>query len=215
VDTQTEDAMASPLLWIRRIVLVHCILLAGLTEGAVHAIVAGGAGGTAFVDPPQVEGAWIAAVLVYVGAAVHSVQTIYESRDRTRVASPRRGGPGGLPRLFELEPDEHIVAVSGRRGERLHSIRFHTNKRASPEYGTAAGTPYRIDVQPGQTVIGLAGRAGQNLDAVGLAIAIPDSTPAHAGVREGSRAGMWSQLPLPSTGRAASHGWDAPSPVAP
>jgi hypothetical protein len=201
--------MASSLLWIRRIVLVLCVLLAGVAEAAVHAIVAGGAGGTAFVDPPQ-EGARIAAVLVYVGANIHSVQMVYESRDKIRVASPRRGGPGGLARLFELEPDEHIIAVSGRRGERLHSIRFHTNKRVSPEYGTAAGTPYRIDVQPGQTVIGFAGRAGQYLDAVGLAVAIPDSTPAHAAAREGSRAGMWPEFRLQSTGRAASHGWDAP-----
>jgi hypothetical protein len=211
---QTEDAMASSLLWIRRIVLVHCVLLAGLAQAAVHAIVAGGAGGTAFVDPPQ-EDARIAAVLVYASASIHSVQMVYESRDKKRTASPRRGGAGGLPRLFVLEPDEHIVAVSGRRGERLHSIRFHTNKRVSPEYGTASGTPHRVDVQPGQTVIGFAGRAGEYLEAVGLAIAIPDSTPAHAAVREGSRAGMWSELRLPSTGQAASQGWDALSPAAP
>jgi hypothetical protein len=206
--------MASSLHWISRIVLVHCVLFAGVSQAAVHAIVAGGAGGTAFVDPPQLEGARIVAVLVHVGATVYSVQTIYESQDKKRAASPRRGGPGGLARLFVLEPDEHIVAVSGRYGERLHSIRFHTNKRVSPEYGTAAGTPYRVDAQPGQTVIGFAGRAGQYLDAVGLAIALPDTTPARAGVREASRAGMWSEFRLPST-QASTHDWDASSPVAP
>ena len=207
--------MASSLHWISRIVLVHCVLFAGLSQAAVHAIVAGGAGGTAFVDPPQGEGARIAAVVVRVGATVYSVQTIYESPDKKRAASPRHGGTGGLARLFVLEPDEHIVAVSGRHGERLHSIRFHTNKRVSPEYGKAAGTPYRIDIQPGQTVTGFAGRAGQYVDAVGLAVARPDATPAPARVREAARAGLRPQLRFPSTGQTVRHEWDASSPVMP
>jgi hypothetical protein len=207
--------MAPSLHWISRLVLTLCALLAGVSEAAVQAIVAGGAGGTAFVDSPPLDGARIAAVLVHAGTTVHSVRIVYEARDEKRAASPRHGGTGGLARLFELEPDEHIVAVSGRHGERVHSIRLHTNKRTSPEYGTAAGTPYRIDVQPGQTVTGFAGRAGQYLDAVGLAIAVPDRTPAYAGVPEASRARMPSEFRLPSAGQAARHHRDMPSPVAP
>jgi hypothetical protein len=78
--------------------------------------------------------------------------------------------------VFTLEPDERIVAISGRYGQYVHSLRIHTDRRVSPEFGTAAGTPYRIDVPPGHTVAGFAGRSGVYLDAVGLMLTTPTLT---------------------------------------
>ena len=46
----------------------------------------------------------------------------------------RRGGSAKEP--FFLAAGEHLVAVSGRRGDSLDGVQFHTSAgRASPYYG--------------------------------------------------------------------------------
>ena len=94
------------------------LLLATATPSyaAVQVIAAGGQGGETFVEPPSGAHVRIAAVVVHAGSWVDSLQLLYQMADGQRMLSSRRGGSAGVAHVFTLEPDERIVAISGRYG---------------------------------------------------------------------------------------------------
>jgi hypothetical protein len=101
---------------------------------------------------------------------VDAVQVIYTLPSGRYQEGVLHGGGGGAANVFRLDPDEYVVAISGRHGDLVDSLRIHTNRRTSPLYGGSGGNrEYRIDVPPGGRVIGFAGRAGDQIDAIGLA----------------------------------------------
>ena len=67
-----------------------------------------------------------------------------------------RGGEARTP--FRLEEGEYVTAVSGRGGDSLDAVCFHTSKgRASEVYGNPnGGSPFRLDAGGGgEEVIGV------------------------------------------------------------
>ncbi len=131
--------------------------------------IAGGRGGTTFADKNIPQGAIVSAVRVRGGDFIDSVQMIYTLTDGRTFEGPVHGGQGGRSSLFRLERDEYITGISGRHGNYIDSLVFHTNKRTSASFGGRGGSrSFRIDVPSGNQAIGFAGRAAEYLDALGL-----------------------------------------------
>lgn len=141
------------------------LALRGLQQTAI----AGGGGGTEFPDSGIPEGARVSAVRVRFGNFIDSVQMIYTLGDGRTFEGPVHGGGSGRVRVFRLGSDEHITGISGRHGDFIDSLVFHTNKRTSPTYGGGGGNrSFRIFVPSGNQAIGFVGRSADYLDAVGL-----------------------------------------------
>lgn len=131
--------------------------------------VIGGSGGDAFSDSQPAAGARVTEVRIRSGERVDSVQMVYTLSDGRTVLGPRHGGGGGQLHAIVLDFDEYIVALSGRYGEMIDSLRVVTNKREFQLFGGPGGSrDYRIDVPYGYQAVGFAGRAGKYLDAIGL-----------------------------------------------
>jgi len=131
--------------------------------------IAGGPGGTPFLDAAPEQGARVIEVQVRSGDHVDSAQLVYMLRDGRTETGPHHGGSGGGLSVFHLDADEYLIGISGRSGTYIDSIRFETNKRTSPTFGGSGGNrDFRFEVPVNAQVSGLTGRAGQYLDAVGL-----------------------------------------------
>lgn len=128
-------------------------------------------------NPPSSEGAFrdtcdIGEIRVSAGWVIDGFQVV--CRDGRTL--PQRGGAGGSPTSFVLQPGEQLRAVSGSAqgeyGPYVYSLQFHTDRRSSPVYGnggTSKGTqPFRLEANAGSRVTGLSGRAGQYLMEVGI-----------------------------------------------
>jgi hypothetical protein len=134
--------------------------------------IAGGSGGTAFVDGDIPAGASIVEVRVHAGDFVDSVQMIYSFPDGRPIEAARHGGEGGRAASFRLEQGEYIVSLSGRCGTYVDSLRIHTNMRTSQLFGGSGGDrDFRIDVPDDNQATGFMGRSGMYLDAIGLTYA--------------------------------------------
>jgi hypothetical protein len=133
---------------------------------------AGGSGGTGFLDGDIPAGARIVEVRVEAGDFIDSVQMIYSFPDSRPIEAARHGGEGGRATSFRLEQGEYIVGLSGRCGSYVDSLRIHTNRRTSQLFGGSGGErDFRIDVPDGNQAIGFMGRSGMYLDAIGLTYA--------------------------------------------
>ena len=133
---------------------------------------AGGSGGTGFLDDEIHSGARIVEVRVEAGDFIDSVQMIYSLPNGRPIEAVRHGGEGGRAASFRLEPGEYIVGLSGRCGSYVDSLRIHTNMRTSQLFGGRGGErEFRIDVPDGNQAIGFMGRSGMYLDAIGLTYA--------------------------------------------
>ncbi len=131
--------------------------------------IAGGRGGTAFADKDIPMGAIVSAVRVRGGDFIDSVQMIYTLTDGRTFEGPVHGGQGGRSSVFRLDRDEYITGISGRYGEYIDSLVFHTNKRTSTSFGGRRGSrSFQINVPSGNQAIGFVGRAAEYLDALGL-----------------------------------------------
>ncbi len=135
---------------------------------------AGGSGGTDFVDADVPAGGRIVEVRIRAGEYVDSIQMIYSMPDGRPLEAPRHGGEGGRGVSFRLDQGEYIVGLSGRCGQYVDSVRIHTNKRTSELFGGRGGErDFRIDVPDADDnqATGFIGRSGEYLDAIGLAYA--------------------------------------------
>jgi hypothetical protein len=133
---------------------------------------AGGSGGTAFLDGDVPAGAGIVEVRVQAGNFVDSIQMIYNLPDGRSLEAVRHGGEGGRAATFRLEQGEYIVGLSGRCGTYVDSLRIHTNRRTSQLFGGSGGDrDFRIDVPDGNQATGFMGRSGTYIDAIGLTYA--------------------------------------------
>ncbi len=135
----------------------------------IPTVTAGGEGGNPFSDTQIQSGARIFEIYVYSGRYIDSLQIAYMLPDGRILTGPRRGGTGGQKSVFRLDPDEHLLAVSGRYGDYIDSIKFHTDKKTSATYGGSGGKrDFRIEVPRYNHAVGFIGRAARYLDAVGL-----------------------------------------------
>lgn len=129
----------------------------------------GGRGGTEFSDKDIPVGARISEVRIRSGSYLDSIQTVYTLPDGRQYEGIRHGGNGGNLKVFKLDPDEYIVAISGRHGNYIDSLVIHTNKRKSPAYGGRGGEQdFLVSVPSGNRGIGFSGKAGKYLDAIGI-----------------------------------------------
>jgi hypothetical protein len=139
--------------------------------------VAGGSGGTAFLDSEIPFGARITEIRIQVGKYIDGIQAVYTLPDGTTVEGPFHGGRGGSTQVFRLESNEYITGISGRHGTYIDSLQIHTNRRTSSRYGGSGGRQdFRIDVPSGNRAVGLIGRAGRYLDAIGFSYASSSSS---------------------------------------
>lgn len=130
---------------------------------------AGGGGGNEFSDTDIPSGAKIKEIRIRSSRFVDAIQAVYTLRDGSILEGPLHGGRGGNIRVFRLDPDEYITAITGRYGRFIDSITIQTNKRTSQVFGGSGGDRnFRISVPPGNQVVGFVGRAAQYLDAIGL-----------------------------------------------
>ena len=147
---------------------------------------AGGSGGTDFVDSDIPAGARIVEVRVEAGEFIDSVQMIYSFPDGRPVEAARHGGEGGRAASFRLEQGEYIIGLSGRCGKYLDSLRIHTNRRTSQLFGGSGGErDFRIEVPDESQATGFVGRSGKYLDAIGLTYA--GTSPLQRGYRDRRR----------------------------
>ena len=149
---------------------------------------AGGSGGTGFVDGDVLAGAGIVEVRVQAGDFVDSVQMIYRLTDGRPLEAARHGGDGGRTEIFRLERGEYIVGLSVRCGDYVDSLRIHTNRRTSQLFGGSGGDrDFRIDVPEGNQATGFLGRSGMYIDAIGLTYGRTPSTQFRFGDRRRDR----------------------------
>ena len=129
---------------------------------------------------------------------------VYVLRDGRTVEGPQHGGTGGRPTSFTLDPDEFIIGVSGRYGDRIDSLQFITNKRMSEMFGGSGGTwDYRLDVPSGSQAVGFVGRSGALVDAIGLEYAsLPRVTDIFSRIfpREQTPSGQYTQTQVAGGG---------------
>ena len=120
----------------------------GSTPQPGQTTLAGGSGGTEFVDADVPAGGRIVEVRIHAGEYVDSIQMIYSMPDGRPLEAARHGGEGGRGVSFRLDQGEYIVGISGRYGEYVDSVRIRTNKRTSEVFGGRGGErEFRIDVR--------------------------------------------------------------------
>ncbi|QRV92796.1 Jacalin-like lectin domain protein [Ceratobasidium sp. AG-Ba] len=147
----------------------------------------GGTGGTPFNDwayggyPQQSR---VSRIDIYSGIEVDGIQFTYSKKQNggnSVTQAPHRGGRGGNKRLFELEPEEFIVSVSGAKNDDvLVRLCFTTSKgRTSEVFGGNGGTSFhcqpRTDDGKIMRLWFVAGKYGNLIDGL-LFVWIPLST---------------------------------------
>ena len=140
----------------------------------------GGTGGREFVAHLHTHGEQITEIHIAAGDLVDALQIVFTNALGQPDSLPIIGGSGGERFIFTLDEDEYLVGISGRYGDYIDQIQFHTNKRNSPTYGGNGGQVFSLYAADGDEVAGLFGRAGWYVDSVGIAtrpLVQPDTTP--------------------------------------
>ncbi len=139
--------------------------------------IAGGSGGSGFMDNEIPWGARLTEIRVHAGRYIDGIQAVYTLPDGGIFEAPFHGGTGGTRTVFRLDANEYVIGISGRHGDYIDSLQIHTNTRTSPQYGKSGGrSEFRIDIPSGNQAVGLIGRAGRYLDAIGLSYTAAVST---------------------------------------
>ncbi|KAG8686025.1 hypothetical protein FRC09_014394 [Ceratobasidium sp. 395] len=110
----------------------------------------GGPGGQPFNDWPfngSPHSAYIKGVNVWCRDEIGSIQVTYSQQCSGGTvelnAGPYCSKPRGEKRSFELDAEEHIIAVSGTQTDRVLRLCFFTNKgRTSPTFGKNDGEAF-------------------------------------------------------------------------
>ena len=143
----------------------------------------GGNGGREFVTHLHTHGEQISEIRVAAGDFVDGLQIVFTNALGQPDELPIVGGDGGTRADFVLDEDEYLVGISGRYGDFIDQIQFHTNKRVSPVYGGSGGDVFSLYAAEGEEVAGFFGRAGWFIDAIGIAtrpIEKPEAAPSMA-----------------------------------
>jgi hypothetical protein len=193
-DNHVEDGMRKmPVVLLVAVVCVFSNAL-GLCQQSGSTNIAGGRGGQEFADVEPSAGSRVSEVRIKCGDMIDSVQMVYAPAQGRGFTGDLHGGPGGRLNVFRLDPDEYIIAISGRYGSSIDSLRIQTNKKISPLYGGSGGErEYRVEVPNGTQAIGFTGRAEELLDAIGLTY-IP--IPRRRGGLFGESAGQYEMTNL-------------------
>lgn len=131
----------------------------------------GGYGGAPFVDNVP-YGAAATEIQIRSGAYVEALQMVLQLPNGQINYMDQHGGNGGNADTFSLRNGEYITAISGRYGQYVDSIQFHTNLRVSPTYGGSGGdADYYYEAPSGWQIVGFNGRSGAYIDAVGVVLA--------------------------------------------
>ena len=150
---------------------------------STRSITFGGNGGSSFDESHKIE-SWgrIRQIVVRHGNEVDSIGVFWANGNFFN-----HGGTGGTETVINLDPDEFILRIDGRSGDRLDQIIFRSNKRAYGPFGGGGGRPFTVDFS-GKALHYLFGRAGAEIDQIGF--------------------GFGDQPPtMPSTiGRSSAHG---------
>jgi hypothetical protein len=149
--------------------LLFCCTMLALAQQVSTTAIAGGRGGNQFSDYQPAAGARVSEVRIQAGDTIDSVQMVYALTNGQVTVGPRHGGSGGRPATIQLDTDEYIIAIAGRYGDTIDSLRIITNKRQSQTFGGRGGDrDFRIEVPAGYQATGFTGRAGDTIDAIGL-----------------------------------------------
>lgn len=132
----------------------------------------GGRGGVEFIDAAFPPNSRVYEVQIRSGAFIDSIQIIHKTPQGVEHAFPKHGGEGGTLNIFTLGDNEHIIAISGRYGEFIDSLRIHTDlPRSSPTYGGPGGeADFNYEAPDGTEIAGFYGRAGDLIDAIGVVL---------------------------------------------
>lgn len=133
----------------------------------------GGAGGNSFVDTVPTPGR-VVKVEVRSGDRIDGLRIVNTFPNGEQLNQPWRGGNGGDPDTFNLEPDEYLIGMGGSvgtggtRSARILSLGFVTNMRESRMYGRSGGVFFAYNAPAGFEIAGLFGHAGGEVDAIGV-----------------------------------------------
>ncbi len=182
----------------------------------------GGEGGLPIEECAIPAGARICEVQVSSGWFVDSIRVQYVDATGETQALPSIGGRGLLSHYFTLEAGEYLIGISGRSGQYVDSIVFHTNQRISPTYGGSGGDDFTLLAPEGSEVVGFFGRAGWFVDAIGIVtrpLSAVQPVPGKAAetAAETAAAGTATAAPKKAAKKAAakSQQADTPAPAAP
>jgi hypothetical protein len=97
---------------------------------------------------------------------------------RGSAAKPVRGGTVGTESILQLQPGEHITAVSGSatgpEAPFVFSVQLHSDQRSSLVYGNHGPTPgqlpFRFEIPAGSRFGGSWGQADRFLNALGVVV---------------------------------------------
>lgn len=155
------------------LMIAMAVLVLGTTsaQDQINMGPSGGYGGSPFIDSIP-SGAVADSVQIRNGAYIDALQMNLRLLNGQIQEMDQHGGDGGTAETFSLNDDEHITAISGRYGQYVDSIRFHTNMRVSPTYGGSGGdADYYYAAPPGWQIVGFYGRSGAYIDAIGIVLA--------------------------------------------
>lgn len=140
---------------------------------------AGVQNGTEFLDILPM-GTRIAEVRVWGMTTITGIQFVTESYEGFRSETAIAGKGFGVPRKFELVPDECITGITGATGgpagNFLYSLQFITNKRTSPLFGPKFGNKgqnsFSFRVPNGGSFFGLFGTYTASITSIGIQFGI-------------------------------------------
>jgi Jacalin-like lectin domain len=149
----------------------------------------GGIGGNAFDDdkdaPGVVDNSFVSVIDVFAGQFVNSIQFFNTTSSNAPAPLPKHGVDSGPRNRIVLEPNEYIVAISGKAGQYVDSISIRTRTSAGVEksYGPFGGLGgeefvYEAPVLPAPAdpdivIAGVHGGAGAIIDSLGVILQRP------------------------------------------
>ncbi|MEL7244936.1 MAG: jacalin-like lectin [Cyanobacteria bacterium J06573_2] len=127
-------------------------------------------GGVPFCDHVK-NVAQISRVTIRSRGWVDGIQVHWTMKDGSSKSGGYHGGSGGIQDSFTLDPNEKITKISGRIGDYVDQLTFHTSKeRKYGPYGNGKGKEFSIDIPENSELIGFFGRAEKYLDGIGVLI---------------------------------------------
>lgn len=106
------------------------------------------------------------------GALVDFIQFRHIRSNDTPLNLPPHGGTGGFEQVLNLLPGvEHVIKVSGKYSEFVHSVTIDTDRGQTITAGNPAeGADYAYEAPPGFEIVGVYGRSGTLVDAMGVVL---------------------------------------------